>query len=311
MYRLSSHLGEHLQRGGTLVVPSPQRAHAVRLAYAAAQLAAGARVWTSPDVQSASAWLRRECERQADLPDSDAPRLLGVTEEWWLWRAAAAHAAREAAGSDPFLSTEPLGEALQRSSELAAHWRIALHPGAPDSEARLLLRAHRAFVARCAELGAASANERLAILAPPEGAARPLLAGFDAPPPGLVRLADAAAGTGGMVPAMARGVRTPDAQAQAEAIAAWCRERLEAQPDARLLVMLPGPAAGRERLAALIRGALDPQAVLAAGSASRNLVGIEGGEPLSDQALPAQALLGLSILSGTVVESEALGRWLR
>lgn len=312
MYRLPVHLSEHLERGGTLVVPSAQRAHAVRLAHAAAQLAAGARVWTSPDVQSASAWVRRECERQADLEASDAPRLLGVTEEWWLWRAAAADAAREAAGSNPFLSTESLGEALQRSSELAAYWRIALSPGAPDSEARLLLRARRAFVARCAELGATSASERLATLAPGEGPARPLLAGFDVPPPGLVRLAGAAATGAGLAsaPATARAVRTADAQAQAETIAAWCRERLEAQPDARLLVMLPGPAAGRERLAALIRGALDPGAVLAQGGASGNPVGIEGGEPLTAQSLPAQALLCLGILAGTVVETEAFGRWL-
>jgi ATP-dependent helicase/nuclease subunit B len=295
------------------VVPSRQRAHAVRLAHAAAQLAAGARVWRSPDVQPAAAWLRRECERQAELPGGDARRLLGITEEWWLWRAAAAEAAHDAAGSNPFLSTEPLGEALQHSSELAAQWNIALAPGAPDSEARLLYRAQRAFAARCAELVAAGSSERLAGLAPLDGAARALLAGFDALPPGLVRLAGAAAQEAGSAApgTTARGVRTADAPSQSEAITAWCRERLTAQPDARLLVMLPGSPAARERLAALIRGSLDPGAVLAAGGSARSLVGIEGGEPLALQALPAQALLSLNILSGAAVESETVGRWLR
>ena len=295
------------------MVPSRQRAHAVRLAHAAAQLAAGARVWTSPDVQPASAWLRRECERQAELPGGDTRRLPGLTEEWWLWRAAAAEAALEAAGSNPFLSTEPLGEALQHSSELAAQWNIALAPGAPDSEARLFYRAQRGFAARCAELVAASSSERLAGLAPLEGPARALLAGFDALPPGLVRLAGGPAQLGGGAApgTTARGVRTADAPSQSEAIAAWCRERLTAQPDARLLVMLPGSPAARERLAALIRGSLDPGAVLAGGSSARSLVGIEGGEPLALQALPAQALLSLHILSGAAVESEAVGRWLR
>src|SRR5262249_56235416 len=94
-----------------------------------------------------------------------------------------------------------------------------------------------------------------------------------------------------------RGVRTADAIAQMEAIATWCRERLRTQPDARLLVMLPGPPGTRERLAALIRDALDPEATLAADRAARALVGIEGGEPFGARTLPAQALLPLPPLS--------------
>ena len=110
--------------------------------------------------------------------------------------------------------------------------------------------------------------------------------------------------------ASVRGVRTADALAQLEAIAAWCRERLRTRPDARLLVMLPGPAGTRERLASLIRDALDPAAALALERTSRALVGIEGGEPFGALALPSQALLTLGLLAGAVIEVERIGRWL-
>ena len=70
--------------------------------------------------------------------------------------------------------------------------------------------------------------------------------------------------------------------AQMEAIAGWCQARLSARPDARLLVMFPGPAGARERLAALILTPSIPAAL--AAPHPHALVGIEGGEPFG--ALP-------------------------
>jgi probable DNA repair protein len=286
----------------------------VRLAHAAAQLADGARVWVSPAALVPSAWVRRECERRAQEAPAEWPRLLGPTEEWWLWREAAAAAAREAADRNPFLGTEALAQALRRASERAAEWDIALQYAPPDSETGLLYEARRVFAARCRELGAASAGALLPGLAPAAAGRAPLLCGFDAVPRALARLARGArAGAvgreapGGVSP---RGVRTADAEAQLEAIAAWCAERLSAQPDARLLVMLPGPAAARERLADLVRGCLDPGAVLTGRGDARTLIGLEGGEPLASQPLPAQALLSLAILAGGTVEIESIGHWL-
>jgi len=318
LFRLKTDLNEHIQRAGTVIVPTRQRAHAVRLAHAAARLEADARVWGSPSVLVPSAWLRRECERRAESAPAEWPRLLGPVEEWWLWRAAAEEATREAAGRNPFLSIGPLAEALRRASGRAAEWDIALKGASPESEAGLLFEARRIMGARCRELGAASVSASIARLEPVAADRAPQLYGFDAMPRALARLArhgEAAAGPQERGPAedaqaRARGVRMADAEAQLEAIAAWCRERLAAQPDARLLVMLPGPAAARERLADLVRGCLDPGAVLAGGADGRALVGIEGGEPLGSQPLPAQALLSLAVLAGGTLETETLGRWL-
>ena len=307
-------MSEHIGRGGTVIVPTRQRSHAVRLAYAAALLEREARVWASPAVLVPSAWLRRECERRAERAPAEWPRLLGPTEEWWLWREAAQEAAREAAGQNPFLSIEPLAHALHRASERAADWDIALQRAPLESEPGLLFEAQRIFTARCRELGAASVSASIARLEPVAADPAPRLCGFDAAPRALARLAHytgtagPARETGARV--IPRGVRTADGESQLEAIAAWCRERLRAAPEARLLVMLPGPAAARERLADLIRGCLDPGAVLAGGDDGRRLAGIEGGEPLGSQPLAAQALLSLTILAGGALEIESIGHWL-
>jgi len=290
-------------------VPTRPRLRAVQLAHAAAEMAAGRRVWASADVFTPSGWARRECEQQAEAAPGEWPRVLGPTEEWLLWR----DAAREAGREYPFLDPGLLAESLQRSNERAAEYGIALEPGAADSEAALLYAARRGFEARCRELHAADVSALI-----PRLTARPsrelLLRGFDAVPRWLAALASQPAADdpdAAQTPASAvRAVRTADALVQMEAIAAWCRERLTRQPDARLLVMLPGPPGARERLAALIRGALDPGATVDEERASRVLVCLEGGEPFGALGLPSQALLTLGMLAGAAVEVELIARWL-
>jgi ATP-dependent helicase/nuclease subunit B len=280
------------------------------MARAAAELESGARVWTSPDVLAAAAWVRRECERRTEGAPEEYPRILDATEEWWLWR----EAARQAAGEAPFLSTDALAESLQRAAARAAEWGVTAARGAPDSETTFFYEAQRLYAARCRELGAASVSTLMGGLEAALPGQPLLLRGFDAVPRGLARLAGAHAAepqsAAVRAPGRVRAIRTADGESQLQAIAAWCQARLLAQPDARLLVMLPGPAAARERLACLIRGCLDPAAALAGSDAARTLVGIEGGEPLASLALPSQALLGLTVLAGARVEGESLIRWL-
>ena len=309
MFSIPSDVTSHLQRGGTLLVPTHHRVRAVQLAHAAAELGAGRQVWPSAGVLTPQSWARRECERRAEEAPEEWPRVLSPTEEWLLWR----EAAQDAARNYPFLDTGLLAESLRRSSERATAYGIAVRPAAADGEAALLFEAQRGFEARCRELNAVSVSALIPRLT--SGPARELLMrGFDAIPPWLAALAQRSAGDGASAAqranAAVRGVRTPDAVTQMEAIATWCRERFRTQPDARLFVMLPGPAGARERLAALIRDALDPKAPLTLERTARALVGIEGGDPFGALALPAQALLTLDVLAGAVIEVELIGRWL-
>ncbi len=306
MFRLPPELTEHLQRGGTLLVPSRQRARAVQLAYAAAQLAAGLRTWASADVLSLAGWLRRETERAAAADPEHWPRLLSQAEEWFLWREATATAARGL----QLLDAVQLAQALRRAANLAADYGLAPREVPGDEEATLLARAQAGFAQRCRALGAASAAEltdRVLQYAGHSGRL-PRLAGFGALPPRLRSLAGGAQPAGD---ATVYALRPPSAGEELEAIAAWCGSQVTCDPQARLLVMLPGPAGARERLAALIREVLDPAALMDRQRQPRALAGIEGGQPLSEAPLVAHALLGLRLLAGEQIEFASLAAWLR
>jgi probable DNA repair protein len=308
LFSLPPDIAAHLGSRGTLLVPTRQRLRAVQLAHAAAALAGGARVWESADVLTPQACIRREYERLAAHAPAQWPRLLSGTEEWALWRAAAAEAAR---GLE-LLDSGALGEALQQSAQLAASWGIN-GGSADEAEARLLREAQRLFGARCQELRAASVHSRLPVLAAhaPLRAAPPMLAGFDALPPGIAALGRVAPATAAEPQTLPQVLRSADAQAELDAITEWCVARLRAQPAARLLVMLPGAPGARARLASLIGAALDAPRVLSLTEAARALVGIEGGEPFAQQPLPFAALTGLALLAGEPVEIAAFGEWLR
>lgn len=326
MLKIPSHLSVVLERGGTVVVPSRQRAHALGLAYAAAQLARGSRVWASPDALPLEGWLMREIERYAanisnisSISSSNSssrggvPRLLSPAEEWLLFRQCTAEATT---GLD-LVNRASLAESLRRASGLAAE--LGIDPQAiresTATESGLLAAVHRAVMQRCNALGAAPLSAALSKL-PSVGGDRPVVfAGFLAPSPRLRSIAAARARHGfetSYAPAMgadmlvAPRVEVPaDEPEELERIAQWCQQRLTARADARLLILLPGSAGRRERLAALIAQAVDPR------MESPSLLGLEGGQPLASLALVAHALASLALLAGEAVGIDSLLEWLR
>jgi probable DNA repair protein len=314
LLKIPLHLGVVLERGGTVVVPSRQRAHALRLAHAAAQLAAGKRVWSSPDALPLEGWLLREVERYAANTDSrrSVPRLLAPAQEWLLWRQCTA----EATADLDLVNRASLAESLRRASGLAAELRLDPQAGeSSGTEADLLAAVHRSVTQRCLALGAAQLPAALSSL-PSVGDARPVvLAGFLTPSPRLRSIAAAREQRGfetSWAPAVEAGMLAPprvelpaDEREELERIAEWCQQRLTAQADARLLVLLPGSAGRRERLAALIRQAVDPRLE------SPSLLGLEGGQPLARLALVAHALASLALLAAEPAGIESLLEWLR
>lgn len=292
-------------------MPSIQRAHALRLCFAAAALDEGRRVFASPDVKTDIVWLREEAERRAGGDASAWPRLLEPAEEWFLWRQSAAEVVRSLA----LLNGSALAESLQRSSELAAQFRIAPTGNGFGTESAILREAQRAFDERCSALGATSLHALLGQLAQggDTGARAVLLRGFDMVPPALRAIVGTGSAESAEPPgpvAELRVLRAEDSQEELERIAGWCRERLSVKSDARLLVVLPGPAGARERLAALIRQALDPASTLR-GSREPTRVGTEGGQPLAQRPMIAQALATLGWLAGVEADFDVLSRWLR
>lgn len=300
-----------------MIVPSRQRAHALRLAHAAAQLARGKRAWSSPDALPLEGWLLREIERYAanaaDGGSRAVPRLLSPAEEWFLWRQCTA----EVTAGLELVNHGSLAESLRRASALATELRI--DPGAirepAETEAGLLAAVHRAVMERCQTLGAAPVSVALSSL-PWAGSPNPVIfAGFLTPSPRLQSIVNARAQRGleasyGSVSdrvtlASPRVVRPADEREELEYIADWCQRRLIAHADARLLILLPGSAGRRERLAALIRQSV------AAGGESSSLIALEGGQPLARLPIVAHALASLALLAGGGLQIESLLEWLR
>ena len=323
MIRLPTELNEVVKQGGTVVVPSRQRAHAARLAHAAAELGEGRGVWATPDILPVEAWLTREIERYAATAGTDVPRLLSPAEEWFLWRQCAA----EATGELELVNRGALAEALRRASAIAADYGINVrgvvgprpndvgstrsiasesHPktvsasetgslrisepesgfesesetglesmarslsdsileDVPGTEAALLAEVQRAVDERCQSLGAAtvaSLTERLRSGIDSRlrhgGEARVVGSGFLTIPPRLRSLVSPSREMSAVAAVAPNAIMAADELDELERIAQWCKQHVEGNPDARILIMLPGAPGTRERLATLIRQAVRP-----------------------------------------------------
>ncbi|HKT74883.1 MAG TPA: PD-(D/E)XK nuclease family protein [Steroidobacteraceae bacterium] len=323
MIRLPDAISQLIQDGGTLVVPSQQRAHAARLADAAANLARGRQVWRTPDILPLEGWLAREIEWIAR--DQPLPRLLTSAEEWLLWRDCTV-----AATSDVTLVNRvALAEGLRTASSLAADFEIS--PGHLDrvqgAETALLRDVQRRVEERSREMGAintSAALQRVRSL----GGPRPVcFAGFLRSSPRLRALVAAREGQGQPVESWPTAAMRPltapstvmaaDETAETEAIARWCQERVERSRGVRLLIAFPGAPGARERLASLIQQLLAPRRWLHSTSgadedeALEDLVAIEGGRPLARRPAVAHALTTLTFLMGESLDFEALSEWLR
>ena len=266
-------------------------------------MAAGRRVWATPDILPVEAWLTREVERYAAAAGTAIPRLLSPAEEWFLWRQCAA----EATGDLELVNRGALAEALRRASAIAADFRIeiraggaapgnsvssavgALTSGQPESlmtgreselgradrslsdavfepgsgtEAELLAQVQRAVDERCHSLGAATVASLVSSLGARlrEGSelSQVIGSGFLTIPPRLRPLVNPPNDTRTLAPVVPTAIIASDELDELERIAEWCRQHVEQKPAARILILLPGAPGTRERLATLIRQAVNP-----------------------------------------------------
>ena len=287
----------------------------MRLAQARAAVSAGERVWATPDILAANTWVAREVELAAQ--SAALPRLLSGAQEWLIWRQCTQQFTREI----ELVARAALAAALQRANDLASDYLIApqaLIPGAGDTEGTLLRDVRTAVQARFAAEGVSTARALAAHLPCLGGERAVEFAGFAQLPPYLEEMSRARlrCGYATTTRSVAGGERratkiiAQDRSEELERIAEWCRQQLSARPQARTLVVLPGAASLRERLATLLRQNLAPRAwALGEEAGTESLVALEGGEPLARAPLVAHALTALGVLCGETA-FETLSAWL-
>jgi probable DNA repair protein len=305
LLQLGNELLAHLQGGGTLIVPSRQRATAVRLAHSAAQLAAGQRVWPSPDVLPWSAWIERELDA-ARARGEALPRRLNPSEEWLLWR----EAVHTACSGFSLLMPDALIEPVRRAVAWLADYGLSMPP-ASGAESALLLQARAAFRRRCVELEALASSSWYDCRAHLRPSGALLLAGFSTIGPARrqwleqhgARVVDAppedSPPDGASAGAAAQVVGCDDPWHEAEAAAQWCAEQLRRDAHARLLLVVPRLTQQRHLWERALSQRLDlPALLLGVGERGSSAFAIEGGQPLSSYPLVATALQLVAIATG-------------
>ncbi len=290
MLKINTDILAHLEAGGTLLVPSRQRATAVRLAFTAAMLARGRLVWDSPDVLPWTAWLERELDvaREAGIA---VPRRLTSMEEWLLWQ----EAVHEVSVNVEILMPDGLIEPMRRAIGLMDDYGLTLRD-APTAEAMALKAARMHFDGRCADLkviGRASWRELSAFI---QSRGRLMLAGFDFAGDQRRRWLEER----GAVPAAdpirddddtTRTVVCNNPGQEADAAAAWCAERLALDGQSRLLVVVPQLREQRHLWERAFAQRLNPTALLnGSGSSAESNFALEGGRPLAEYRLVTTAL---------------------
>jgi probable DNA repair protein len=296
LLELSNELLAHLNHGGTLIVPTRQRAAAVRLAHTAAQLAAGARAWNTPDVLPWSGWLERSLDAAA-ARSGQVPRRLSGSEEWLCWREAVRAAGADAA----VLFADALVDSVRRAVTLLDDYALPLRAAA-SAESALLLGARRWFREHCLQrgvVGITSWQDCAAHLAP---VSRTRLVGFTtlgaARRQWLERLGVSIDAAPAPAPVGVRIRACPDPDGEAAAAADWCAGVLQADPRARVLLVVPRLAERTHRWQRALCERLEYGSILEPGIPAEAAFGLEGGAPLQRYPLMAGALHLIALSAG-------------
>ena len=284
-----------------MLVPSAQRQAAVRAAWSGVQWDLGRTLWPTPRVLT----FNQFCEHAlAEMwgGSAEPDRLLPPGAEWALLREL-----RGAGGTAE-------ARALLAAVRMLHDWRIphstAALAGSPEGDR--LLEALGLLEAQARKLGRRPLRAWLGELKPAEGTL--LSAGLQRSPPlvqeTLGHLGVRAVSTGTQAAAVAIAAARDD-EHELELIGAWCRARLEQDPEQRLLIVDARMRQRRRQYERMLSQTLSPAEWLDIKAREfSTLFVIEGGQPLTDFPLVAHALLTLRLLVGSLRFDELL-LWLR
>jgi len=302
----------------------------LRLAHGRAQRQAGLARWHALSAATISQWLDRIIAAALLRGEVEAAlmpqRVLGALHERILWE----RAIRAGSRGDPaqaLFDVDGMATTAAEANRLMQVWNIVPSTAEMTEETRQFLRWRTEFRRLCEEAGGMEAVRHLdwqiECLARGAGVVPDtvVFTGFDRYNPQEERLRRVLHQRGVQVQewscnAMAgsTAVQTaqPDRAAECRAAAAWARDRLAQNPQARLGILTPALGAVREALAAALDQALDPQTLRSAHAETPRRWRFSIGQPLSRIELVSVAvdLLRLAIQARRVAQ-DAFGVLLR
>ncbi|MCU0951318.1 MAG: PD-(D/E)XK nuclease family protein [Burkholderiaceae bacterium] len=318
-------LRDALRAGATVITPNRRLARALKSAFDRAQLAAveaGAAptVWPAADVLPWSAWLMR-CAEDVRLrqpqPDRIDPDVLAPLQQQTLWERVIADSAALPMLRHPDAIAQTAAEAWRLLHEQGAFGALLGAAADPHNEDQQAFRGWaREFARRCRTLNAITPDELPAWLvsALDGGRWQPpapcVLAGFDRIAPVQQRVIDALRAAGTTVDVMTladpaaiaapRRLACADGRAQWRAAAEWARARLQADPQARIGIVVPDLGAQREAIVVALTDALAPALRLAPKASAARPFNLSLGRPLAETPLVTTALALLDLVAGAL-----------
>ncbi|HEX8989356.1 MAG TPA: PD-(D/E)XK nuclease family protein [Rhodocyclaceae bacterium] len=314
---------------GVVVLCATHRlARCLRQAHDRSQAALGGCCWSPLPALTVSQWLDDVLEEAllaGTLPVSEAaPTVLSAVQERALWE----RVIEAEAGDSPdaaFFDSEGLAAAAAAANELIEGWGLRVQ-GEHGEEVRRFMRWRAEFRRRCEPGGWCEPvrAQAMQIDALAAGAGRlpesVLFAGFDRYTHQEQRLAQALRARGCAVAELELGnaedgrataVALPDRLAECRAAVDWAAARHQADPVARIGIVVPDLAGVRTQLADALDEALHPQAFAAEHADMPRLYNFSLGAPLARQPLVETALRLLRLAASRRVEQAEAGELLR
>lgn len=297
-------------------------ARSLRQAHAREQVRAGRRAWERPAIHAWSAWLA-ECYHGVALrSDESVPLLLSPGQARALWR----RVIRQGEAGAVLLRPAQTAALAQKAWALLQDYRLSLDAldAGESADVTAFCDWAGAFAKLCEKQGwldpAVLPNwlERRLPAYPSLLPGRLRLTGFDEFTPAERELLSALEAGGVVVertpfPRRDRAVRRiscADAAAEIDTAAQQARHWLEADPEARIGIVVPNLEAQRAGLARAMETALTPAARLFPFSSPDPPFNLSLGRPLSRLGLVADALCALRLMQGAL-PWESAGRLLR
>lgn len=317
MERFSAPVVAALERGGTVVTADVHQAYRIRLAWADRQRAAAAASWPSPDVLPLGAALSRAWMQALLDGDVERSTLLSAHQERTVWE----QIVRDAGGEQHFLQPHGTVRAVMRSWQRMQEWAIdaAAVARSPVDDVRTFSGWARAFAERCRKrnwIDRASALRQMPV--PRQRGASWVAIGFDAPPASLQALlarferegVDVRLAQGPAVESRVARAAFADSHAEWRAVATWARRRLLANPQQRLVVLIPELEHERERVERTFEEILRPLVRMNGPASPAVPFIVEGGMPLAGYPLVGAALTAIAMVCAPQ-PFDVVSAWLR